>query len=283
MSGFTTSAADSTDTRMTDAAEAGHHKKMTPQSQSVTCMSSSVRNFGDGNAPIHDDCGAFKDCNMLDDSLVGEHFYDRNGGFLKCDNVAWEDLMNGSSPETLPSTSLSLPSKTAACKLIKDEKDAPGLINAACPNFDPSLDMSALDTCCDTDKKQQLGLSCAESTSFPAVTRAPPRPGLDGLPNFLVDLSQPEQLRAPGQMRADSRGVYSGKAAVTFDTNRPSVQHISVYNGNVPRWPTQTSMVEPQYWCQPAGLTEDPFLHNAYDGMQNQAAAQRNLSSAFPR
>lgn len=284
MSGFITSAADSTDSRMTDSAEAGHHKKMTTPSQSATCMSSSVRHFGDGSTPIHDDCGAFKDCNMLDDSLVGEHFYDRNSEFLKCDNVAWEDLMNGSSPETLPSTSLRLLSKPAACKLIKDERDASGLISAACPNFDPSPDISALDTCCDTDKKQQLGLSCAESTSFPAVPRAP-RPGLDGLPNFLIDLNQPEQLRAPGQMRTDSRCVYSEKAAVSFDTNRPSVQHLSVYNSDVPRWPTQTSLAEPQYWCQPSGLTEDPFLHNAYDGMQNQAAAQRNLSSlsAFPR
>lgn len=285
MSGFITSAADSTDISMTDSAEAGHHKKMTTQPQSVTCMSSSVRNFGDGSTPIHDDCGAFKDCNMLDDSLVGEHFNDRNSEFLKCNNVVWEDLMNGSSPETLPSTSLRLPSKPAACKLIKDERGASGLINAACPNFDSSLDISALQTYCDPDKKQQLGLSCAESTSFPAVARAPPRPGLDGLPNFLVDLNQPEQLRAPGQMRTDSRCVNSGKAAVSFDTNRASVQHLSVYNSDVPRWPTQTSLAEPQYWCQPAGLTEDPFLHNAYDGMQNQAAAQRNLSSlsSFPR
>lgn len=285
MSGFITPAADSTDTTMTDSAEAGHHKKMTTQSQSVTCMSSSVRNFGDGSTQIHDDAGAFKDCNMLDDSLVGEHFYDRNSEFLKCDNVAWEDLMNGSSPEVLPGTSLRLPSKTAAWKFIKDERDASGLINAACPNFDPSADISALQTCCDPDKKQQLGLSCAESTSFPAVARAPPRPGLDGLPNFLVDLNQAEQLRAAGQMRTDSRCGYSGKAAVSLDTNRGSVQHLSVINSDVPRWPTQTSLAEPQYWCQSAGLTEDPFLHNAYDGMQTQAAAQRNVSSlpAFPR
>lgn len=283
MSGFVTSAADSTASRMTDSAEAGYPKKMS--TQSVTCLSSSVRHFGDGGAPIQDDCGAFKDCAVLDQSLVGEHFYDRNSEFLKCDNMAWEDLMNGSAPETLPSTSLRPPPKTGACKLIKDERDASGLINAACPNFDPSPDLSALDTCCDTDKKQQLGLSCAESPSFPAVPRAPLRPGLDGFPNFLVDVNQAEQLRAPGQMRTDSRCVYSGKAAVTFDTNRASVQHLSVYNSDVPRWPTQTSLAEPQYWCQPAGLTEDPFLQNTHDGMQNQAAAQRNLStlSAFPR
>lgn len=252
---------------------------MTPQSQSGTGMSSSsVRNFGDGSAPIRDDGGAFKDCDMLDDSLAGEHFYDRNSEFLKCENVAWEDLMNRSSSESLPGTSLRLPSKTEACKLIKDERDPAG-----CPNFDPSPDISALDTCCDTDKKQQLGLSCAESTSFAALPRAPPRPGLDGLPNFLVDLNQPEQLRAPGQMRTDSRCVYSGKAAVSFDTNRASVQHLSVYNSDFPRWPTQTSLAEPQYWRQPAGLAEEAFLHNTYDGMQNQAAAQRNLTSAFPR
>lgn len=220
---------------------------------------------------------------MLDPSLVGEQFYDRSGEFLKCDSVAWEDLMNGSAPETLPSTSLRPPPKPAACKLIKDERDASGLIGAACPNFDPSPDLSALDTCCEADKKQQLGLACAESPSFPAVPRAAPRPGLDGLPNFLVDLNQAEQLRAPGQMRADPRCVYSGK--VSFDASRASVQHLSVYNSDVPRWPTQTSLAEPQYWCQPAGLTEDPYLQNTYDGMQSQAAAQRNLSSlsAFPR
>ncbi|CAG12798.1 unnamed protein product [Tetraodon nigroviridis] len=172
---------------MTDSAEAGHQKKLPTQSQSVTGISS-VRNFGDGGTPIHDDRGAFKDCNMLDDSLVEEPFYDRNSQFLKCDNVAWEDLMNGSPSETLPSPSLRLPAT-------------------------PDL----------------------------------------------------------------------WKAAASFDTNRASVQHLSVYNGDVPRWPTQTSLAEPQYWCQPAGLTEDPFLHNAYDGMQNQAAAQGNLSSAFPR
>uniref|UniRef100_H2U8X4 Progesterone receptor n=1 Tax=Takifugu rubripes TaxID=31033 RepID=H2U8X4_TAKRU len=287
MSGFITSAADSTDTRMSNLA--GHHNKISMEPQSVACMSSSVRNFGEGSAPIHDDRGAFRDCNILDDSLVGKHFYDRNSEFLKCDNVAWEDLINiqetnGSSSETLPGTSLRMPSKTGACKFIKDERDASVLMDSACPNFEPSPDIPALDTCCDTDKKQQLGLSGAESTSFPAVSPAPPRPGLDGLPNFLVDLNQPEQLRAAGQKKAESRCDYPGKAAASFDTNRPSVAHLSMYNGDVTRWTNQTSLAEPQYWCQPAGLTEDAFLHNAYDGIQNQTAAQRNLSSlsAFP-
>lgn len=246
-------------------------------------MSSSVRNFGDGSAPIQGERGAFRDCNILDDSLVGKQFYDRNSEFLKCDNVAWEDLINiqetnGSSSETLPGTSLRLPSKTGECKFIKDERGSSVLMDSACPNYEPSPDIPALDTCCDTDKKQQLGLSGAESTSFPAVSPAPPRPGLDGLPNFLVDLNQPEELRAAGQKKADSRCDYSGKAAAGC------VPHLSVYNGDVTRWPNQTSLAEPQYWCQPAGLTEDTFLHNAYDGIQNQTAAQRNLSSlsAFP-
>lgn len=287
MSGFITSAADSTETTMSDLAEAGHHKKMTMEIQPVTCMSS-VRNFGDGNTPIHDDCGAFKDCDIFDDSLAGKHFYDRNSELLKCDNAVWEDLINiqetnGSLPETLPGTSLRLSSKTGACKFIKDERDDSMMMDTAGSKFAPSPDTPALDTCSDADKKQQLGLCGAESTGFPAAAPVPSRPGMDGLPNFLVDLNQSEQLRAPGQMKTDSRCVYSGKAAVNFDTNRPPGPHLSMYNSDVPRWPTQTSLAEPQYWCQPAGLSEDPFLHNAYDGIQNQAGAQRNLSlSAFP-
>lgn len=278
MSTINTSIADSTDTRVCDLIEAGYsNTKLSNESQPVTCMSS-VRNFGNADTAIHGlnssgDGAVFKDCNILDDSLVAKHLYDRSSEYLKCDSVAWGDFVNVhgtnvASSENLPNGSLSLSSTTGACKFIKDEKD-------------PSSDIPALDTHCDTNRKQQLGLSDGESTSFTPAT-AGHRPGLEGSPNFLIDLNQSDQLPALVQVRTDPRCGLSGKAATNFDANRHTALQLTMYKNDVPRW--QTSPAEPQYWCQPAGVTEDPFIHSGYDGIQSQAVAQRNPSpfSAFP-
>lgn len=293
MSTINTSVADSTDTRVSDLIEAGYsNTKLSNESQPVTCMSS-VRNFGNAGTVIHGlnssgDGAVFKDCNILDDSLVAKHFYDRSSEYLKCDSVAWGDFVNVhgtnvASSESLPNGSLSLSSTTGACKFIKDEKEPSVIMGTACPNFDPSSDIPALDARCDTNRKQQLGLSDGESTSFTAAT-AGHRPGLEGAPNFLIDLNQSDQLPAPVQVRTDPRCGLSGKAATNFDANRHTALQLTMYKNDVPRWQTQTSPAEPQYWCQPAGVTEDPFIHSGYDGIQSQAVAQRNPSpfSSFP-
>ncbi|GAA6232765.1 progesterone receptor isoform X1 [Lates japonicus] len=290
MSTISTPIADSTDTRVSDLIEAGFSKtKLSDDSQSLTCMSSSVRNFGHTGTLIHGmhpsgDGSVFKDCNILDGPLATKHFYDRSNEYLKCDSVPWEDFVkvqrtNVATSESLPGASVSLSSTTGACKFIKDEKQPSVIMDTPCPNFDPS----ALDTCCDTERKQQLGLGDGESTSFRAAT-ASTRPGLEGSPNFLIDLNQPEQLPALSQVRTDSRCSLSGKAVINFDAHTHAASQQTMYKNEIPRWQMQTSLAEPQYWCQSAGVTEDPFAHSGYEVIQNQALSQRNPSpfSAYP-
>ncbi|XP_044208998.1 progesterone receptor [Thunnus albacares] len=286
-----TSIADSTDTRVSDFIEAGYNTNEAP---SLTCMSSSsVRNYGNAGALIQGnssgDGAVFKDCNMLDGSLAGKHFFDRSTEYLKCDSVQWEDFVkvqrtNVATSESLSGASSSLSSTTGACKFIKDEKEPSVIMDTPCPNFDPSSQIPALDTCCDTDGKQQLGLGGeGESAGFTPAA-AGPRPGLEGSPSFLIDLNQSEQLTSLSLQRADSRCGLSGKAVIDFDANAHTATQLTVYKNEVPRWQTQTSPAELQYWCQSAGMTEDPFTHSGYNGIQNQALSQRNISpfAAFP-
>ncbi|KAM3616064.1 uncharacterized protein V6R79_011644 [Siganus canaliculatus] len=292
MSTTNTSIADSTNTRTSELVEAGYSNSSKPpnQSQTLSCMSSSVRNFGNAGELIHgfnsgDDGTVFKDYNVLDGSFVSKQFYDRGGEYLKCDSVQWEDFVsvqgtNVASPECLPGASLNLPSTTGACKFIKDENEPSVIMDTQFPNFDPSSEIPALDTSCDTNRKQQPEPMDGDSTSFTPITGGP-RPGAEGSQNLLMDLSQSEPTN---QMRTYTRSGFSGKAGVNLDANRRTAPLLAMCKTEVPRWHTQTSPTEPHYWCQSAGATEDPFTHTAYDGMQSQTMSQRNPSpfSAFP-
>ncbi|KAM6931568.1 progesterone receptor [Lycodopsis pacificus] len=243
MSTISTSSADSTDARVSGLIGSGFiNAKVSNEPQSLTCMSSTARNFGNVGAPFHglnssSDGTVFKDCPMLDASPAVKQFYDRGGGeYMKCDGVLWEDFAkvqrtNVAASESLPGRSLSLSSTTGAFKFIKDENEPSVIMDTTCPNFDPSSEIPVLDTCCDTDRKL---LTDGEATGF-----------------------------------------------------TPAAQ-MTVYKSEVPRWQTQTSPAEPQYWCPSAAVTEDLFAHGGYDVMQNQNQAQtlahRNLSPfpAFP-
>uniref|UniRef100_A0A3B5AIV0 Progesterone receptor n=1 Tax=Stegastes partitus TaxID=144197 RepID=A0A3B5AIV0_9TELE len=284
MNTISTSIADSTDTRISDLMEAGYSK-----SNAKLSASSSVRNFGNAGTMIHglsssNDCAVFKDCTGLDASLPPKYFYDRGNDYFKSDGVQWEDLVkvqraNVATSESLPGASLSLSSTTGACKFIKDEKEPSVIMDTPCPNFDPSSELSALDTCCGTERKQQqLGLSELEPTSFTATTGLP-RSGFEGSPNFLIDLNQSDHLVNP--VRTDSR---CAKAVINFDGNAQAPGQVTMYKSEVQRWHMQTSPAEPQYWCQSAAVADDPFAPMSYDGIQNQSLSQRSLPtfSAFP-
>ncbi|XP_029301550.1 progesterone receptor isoform X2 [Cottoperca gobio] len=280
--------ADSTDTRVSDLIDAGYiNPKISSDSQSLTCMSSSMRNFGNAGTLFHGlnssgDGAVFKECTILDGSLAGKRFYDRSSDYLKCDSAPWEDFSkvqrtNAATSESLPGANLT---STGACKFIKDEKEPSVIMDTPCSSFDTSPELPAIDTRCDTDRKQHLRLNDGESTSF-SPAAAGPRPRLEGSPNFLMDLNQSEQLPALNQMRTDSRCGLSGKTVVNFDANTHAAQQqMTMYKNEVPRWQMQTSPSEPQYWCQ----SEDPFTHSGYDGIQNQALIRRNPSpfSTFP-
>ncbi|CAB1447355.1 unnamed protein product [Pleuronectes platessa] len=274
MSSMCVATVDSTDTRLGDSSEAGYvNIKLSSEAQALTCMASSVRNFsnGGGGALIHGlhssvDGAVFKDCNLLDAS---KHFYDRGSEFLKCNNVQWEDFVKvqRTDVDSLPGALT-----TGAYKFIKDEKEPSGIMETPCPNFDPSPEIPAL-----------LGLSDVEASRFRPAATAAPRPVLDASPNFLMDLNQPEQLPALGQVRADSRCGSSGKTGINFDANihAAAAAQQPMYKNEVARWPMPA---EPQYWCQSTGVTDDPFALGGYEGIQTQALAQRNHSpfSGFP-
>ncbi|XP_032364090.1 progesterone receptor [Etheostoma spectabile] len=277
MSTISTSIADSTDTRVSDLVEAGYmNTKLSNESQSVTCISSSVRHFGNSGALFQGlNSSGDNAVSLLDGSPVGKHFYDRSSDYVKCDSVPWEDFAEVQRTSVAASERGSLSSMTGACKFIKDEKEPAVIMDSPCPSFHPSSDMPVLDPCCDSDRKQQLGLSDGESAA------AVPIPGLDGAPNFLMDMNQSES----SQLRTDSRCALSGKAPINFDANAHAAQHLAMYKSDCPRWQTHTAPAEPHHWCQSVGGPEDPFLHGSgYDGIQNQVLIQRNPSpfSTFP-
>ncbi|KAM4627627.1 progesterone receptor [Polymixia lowei] len=227
---------------------------------------------------------------MLDtNSLAVKQYYNRADEYLKSDSVPWTDYVKvprvkEATLESLQGASVRLSLSTGACKFIKDEEEPSVIMDTACPNFDLSSDMPALDSCYDTERKQQLGFG-AETTNFtPTATGAP---GLENSPGFLVDLNQPDQLTTVPQVRTDSRSGLSGKGMINFDamTNAHLHQQLVVYKSEIPRWSNQTSTAEPQFWCQSAGGLEDPYSHGAYDGiLQNSVLAQRNSTvyAGFP-
>ncbi|XP_060903041.1 progesterone receptor isoform X2 [Labrus mixtus] len=271
------SMADFTETRVSDLIEAVYiNNKLSNDSQSLTCVPSAVRNFGNVGTLIHGvnstgEDTVFKDCIVLDGSLAGKHFYDRSSDYLKCDSVPWGDLIHVQRTSVTTTESLpyaSLPSTTAVCKFIKDEQEPSVIMGTPTPspNFDASAEIPVLDS------------------SFTPGTVGP-RPGLEqGSPNFLIDLNQPEQLPAPGQGRSDSRCSLPGKAGMQFDANTNTSTQLTTFKSEVPRWQMQASPPEPQYWCQSAAFAEEPSTRGSYDGIQSQALIQRNASpySTFP-
>ncbi|KAK2846685.1 hypothetical protein Q5P01_009684 [Channa striata] len=286
---------DSSATRVSDLLEAGFvNTKLSSESQSLTCMSSAVRNLGSADALIHgldssSDDAVFKECNMLDGTLSVKHFYDRSSEYLKCDGSPWGDVLkvprtNVSAFEQLPGSSASLAATSGACKFIKDENEPSVIMDSPCPGFDPSSEIPGLDTCCDADSKQQLGLGGDLETSAFAQAAAALRPGLESSPNFLIDLNQSEPLPVVGQVRTDSRAGLSGKAVVHFDAKTHAASQVTMCKNEVARWQMQTSPAEPAFWFPATGVPEDPFAHSGFDGIQNHALSQRNPSpfSAFP-
>lgn len=272
---------DSTDNRMCDLTEGAYNSmKFSNEAKNLTTMLSSVRNFGNSGTMIQSlsssgEGAVFKDYTVLDGSLATKHYYDRSSELLKCDpSVFWEDFVkvqrtDVAQPEAGPAPG-SLTSTIGACKFIKDEKEPTVIMDAPCPNFDQSPEMSTMDNCCDTYRRQQQqpqepsGHGEGALTSFRPVTAAA-RSAMEGSPNFLLDLNQSEQLPVLSQARSDSRCGSTG----------------TMYRNEVtPRW--QASLPEPNYWGQSTGLTEDTFLQSSYDAIQSQALVPRKPSSPFP-
>uniref|UniRef100_A0A3Q2XWV8 Progesterone receptor n=1 Tax=Hippocampus comes TaxID=109280 RepID=A0A3Q2XWV8_HIPCM len=197
------------------------------------------------------DGSVFRDCaNLLD---APETPYERGSDFLR-----WEHFVKDNVAQVGSSMS---------SKFIKDEQEASVIMEAPCPAFEE------LDGCSQGGRKQpHFGFGEPECARFAPVG---PRPAQEASPNFLVHANPAEQMAQQGQARADSRGGFAGKgAALHLDASAPSPAHLTVYKSEVARW--QVPAVGPgeaQFWCQPAGVTEDPF---GYNGMHSQAVAQRN-------
>lgn len=270
-----TPAADSTDKRASTSMENGYNNIKIPNND--VQFLNPVRNFGSTGTLVHTLNGSggepvFKDCNLLCASAPSKHFLERGSGeYLKCDAVPWEDFVKRTSVASNQPLSLS-----TSCKYIKDEKEPSVIMDAPCSSFDAGpVDMRALDTCCEPQRKPQLALSEDEPNSFTSVV---PRPVQVGSPSFLIDLNQPAPLN---QLRTESRCSLSGKALVSFDASAHTSP--SLHQQAMSRWQMHTNPTEPHYWGQPTG-SEEPFTHGAFEGIHNQALTQRNPSpfSTFP-
>ncbi|XP_072313090.1 progesterone receptor-like [Eucyclogobius newberryi] len=184
--------------------------------------------------------------------------------YLKCDVGPWEDVTKryrASNPVVLSSS----------CRFIKDEKE-PLVI------MDTPADLSALDTCCDPQRKQLLTLPGSETNAFSAVAS---RSVQDGSPNFLIDMNPLEPLAL-----VRSRSPQSGKPLVSFDVSAHTSPppHHQMFKSEVSRWPMHTTFAEPNYWGQSTGVPGEPFTHAPYEGHPNQSLVVRNPSpfSTFP-
>uniref|UniRef100_A0A3B5LTV6 Progesterone receptor n=1 Tax=Xiphophorus couchianus TaxID=32473 RepID=A0A3B5LTV6_9TELE len=166
----TTSIADSTDSKVSDLTDAGY-------SRSVKVV---ARNLGNLDPLIHGlnssgDCTVYKDCNSIEASVSAKQSYDSNSDYIKSGCVPWEELVKlhrSSASLSESAANLSLSSTSGACKFIKDEKEPAVIMDTPCPKFDTSSEIRTLDTCCETDSKQHLGLEviprCAVSAHSPA-------------------------------------------------------------------------------------------------------------------
>ncbi|CAG5999650.1 unnamed protein product [Menidia menidia] len=232
------STSDPTDSGVSDVMDVGYRSGSKPP---AGCLSS-VRNFGTAGVLMHglssnSDCAVFKDV-----TEAAKQFYDRESEFLKSDHAQWDEYVK------VRRTNLSLSSTSGACKFIKDEKEPTVIMDSfdpvPVPVPVPVPEMSALESCCSSESKPLLGIGeGGDPGGFPQIISVP-RAGMEGSPNYVLDLNQSEQLANP----------------------------------------MQTSPTEPQFWCQPTGGTEDAFTATNYDGIQNQGLAQRNPSpfSGFP-
>ncbi|CAL9684347.1 unnamed protein product [Knipowitschia caucasica] len=240
---------------------------------------SSVRDFGSTGSLAHSVSASgggesvFKEFHLLDaQSGTGKHFLDRGSNeFLKCDTLPWEDFTKrtvvANQPAILPTS----------CKYIKDEKEPSVIMGSPCPRFEAPADLSALDTCCDPQRRLPLAESEA---SFSAAAS---RPGTAGSPNFMLELSPPEAL---AQARSESRSSLSGKPLLSFDMSAHASppQQQAMFRGELSRWPLQPSSAEPHYWGPSPRVPEEPFSHMSFEGTSSQSLVQRNPSpfSTFP-
>ncbi|XP_052324688.1 progesterone receptor [Oncorhynchus keta] len=286
----------------------GQPRKFSKEPQSQVCMSSVVRSFGNVGtlcaAPpsSSNNSATFKDCTVRDNaSLINKAFYDRS------DPVRWTEVrgIEGGKDSTLPqpiptvtheslqraaTNMISTPSSTTTtgvCRIIKDEKEPSLIMETPCPDFDLTANIPTLETCYDSERKQQeLGFLDDSAMSFP--TSAPGQQTLlDCSPNFLVDLNQNEQMSTVPQVRADSRGVpfptHPGKGMLSFDVmssnGQGPQQHLMIYKSEMPRWSIQTSPTHSSFWCQSSGVSEDQYPHHGYsspDGIHTSALLQRS-------
>uniref|UniRef100_A0A8C8FVN6 Progesterone receptor n=1 Tax=Oncorhynchus tshawytscha TaxID=74940 RepID=A0A8C8FVN6_ONCTS len=286
----------------------GQPRKFSKEPQSQVCMSSVVRSFGNvgtlGAAPpgSSNNSAMFKDCTVRDNaSLINKAFYDRS------DPVRWtevrgiEGVKDSTLPQPIPTVTheslqraatnmISTPSSTTAtgvCRIIKDEKEPSLIMETPCPDFDLTANIPTLETCYESERKQQpLGFLDDSAASFP--TSAPGQQVLlDCSPNFLVDLNQNDQMSTVPQVRADSRGVpfptHPGKGMLSFDVmssnGQGPQQHLMIYKSEMPRWSIQTSPTHSSFWCQSSGVSEDQYPHHGYsspDGIHTSALLQRS-------
>uniref|UniRef100_A0A8C7MMJ8 Progesterone receptor n=1 Tax=Oncorhynchus kisutch TaxID=8019 RepID=A0A8C7MMJ8_ONCKI len=286
----------------------GQPRKFSKEPQSQVCMSSVVRSFGNVGtlcaAPpgSSNNSAMFKDCTVRENAaLINKAFYDRS------DPVRWtevrgiEGVKDSTLPQPIPTVTheslqraatnmISTPSSTTAtgvCRIIKDEKEPSLIMETPCPHFDLTANHPTLETCYDSERKQQpLGFLDDSAASFP--TSAPGQQVLlDCSPNFLVDLNQNDQMSTVPQVRADSRGVpfptHPGKGMLSFDVmssnGQGPQQHLMIYKSEMPRWSIQTSPTHSSFWCQSSGVSEDQYPHHGYsspDGIHTSALLQRS-------
>lgn len=186
----------------------------------------------------------------------------RTGDLLKLEPGEWGEILQlkdlKDSQNVLEGSGTS---GTAMCKFIKDESE-PSLIMET-----PSFELESLEAF-QPQGKEPLGL-LEDSAALLAGQQMDVNLDADSSTSFLVDLHQ------PGPPFPQLRGDPRPRAGLGLDATPP--QHLLVCKSEGAAW--QPSPAE--FWCQPAGLTEDqpgPGGYAVQDGLHGSGYGQRPAS-----
>ncbi|KAK1785311.1 hypothetical protein P4O66_018699 [Electrophorus voltai] len=269
--------------------------KSSSEAQRLSCLTTSMRNFGHVDALFGANNASRTDIVALDNSFTTNS--DRSEELLKFEPGPWTDisdkiyqLKDTVSCESLENSGGSAPSTHGLCKFIKDENEPSLIMEPSCTDFDLESNINTLDAYEPARRKLGEPFGVLEEATAVLPSAASQLVVTDSSSNLLIDVNQSNALASITQIRAESRSVppVPGKNVLNFEIlNAPSPQHLLMCKSEVPRWSMQPSPVDSQFWCQATSASEDQQLQTGFsspDGFHNSGFIQRSPTafSTFP-
>nr|XP_055030649.1 progesterone receptor [Misgurnus anguillicaudatus] len=213
----------------------------------------SVRNFGESGSLRSSAPGSSIDpvanLSVLDLPLGNKPYTDHMDEFLKVEPGQWSVISNKSLKETFAPESSS-----GMSAFIKDEQEQSLIMESHNTDFD----LSALNSCCDPENKQQCGY--IENTTALLSSQSAQQVVVDSSSNFQLDVSQSNALVLPPERRASPS---LGRAMLNF--NGTSASPV-ISKTDISKWVVQQSPADSQFWYQSANMNEEHAGFSSPDG-----------------